>query len=64
MRPHWRGQRRIRVHSMQPGEANLGVCTRKVNEIKVLVGGNVATVNEGHEAFVVLNDFKNARESV
>ena len=45
----------------------LGVCTCKINEIKVLlvVGGNVETVNEVLEAFeAVLNDFKNAHESV
>eukprot|EP00063_Salmo_salar_P065884 XP_014040719.1 PREDICTED: uncharacterized protein LOC106593859 [Salmo salar] len=45
----------------------LGACTRKMNEIKVLLvdGGNIETVNESLEAFdAVLNDFKNGHESV
>ena len=45
----------------------LGVCTHKMNEIKVILidGGNIETVNEGLEAFdAVINDFKNAHESV
>ena len=45
----------------------LGVCTRKMNEIKALLvdGGNIETVDESLEAFhAVLNDFKNAHNSV